>query len=236
MSAGRLVGRGARPAARRPTSGLVEISLPPAPATAPSSTADEPRPPSARRDQVPPVPRRPAEVGQRRDPAPPRRDVVDRTAPAAGPPVEPDERLVQRRSAESPEVAPPLTPASASSERTLVREGAAPVPTPSADAPDVLPPDPVAGERPESALPAAEPTVERAPVVPRATLPPPSPGPAVREPVARTPAPTPVSAAPPPVVIERIEVVTPPARPVPVDPLASLAERRAGRSRHGAAR
>jgi hypothetical protein len=37
-------------------------------------------------------------------------------------------------------------------------------------------------------------------------------------------------------VIERIEVFTPPARQAPVDPLASLADRRAGRSRHGAAR
>jgi hypothetical protein len=37
-------------------------------------------------------------------------------------------------------------------------------------------------------------------------------------------------------VIERIEIVTPPAKPAPADPLASLAERRVGRSRHGAAR
>ncbi|MFN2627071.1 MAG: hypothetical protein ABR569_00355 [Gaiellaceae bacterium] len=61
--------------------------------------------------------------------------------------------------------------------------------------------------------------------------------------VARTPA----AAAPevtgtserahlPPVVIDRIEIVTPPARPPASDPLASLAARRAGVSRHRSAR
>jgi hypothetical protein len=40
-------------------------------------------------------------------------------------------------------------------------------------------------------------------------------------------------ALPPQVVIERIEVVTPPAPAAAVDPFASLARRRAGASRHG---
>jgi hypothetical protein len=53
-------------------------------------------------------------------------------------------------------------------------------------------------------------------------------------PSARPPAPP---AAPPPaqpqVLIDRIEVITPPARPLAPDPFLSLAERRVGASRHG---
>jgi hypothetical protein len=41
--------------------------------------------------------------------------------------------------------------------------------------------------------------------------------------------------SPPPVVIDRIEIITPPARSPAPDPLASVAARRAGRSRHGGA-
>ena len=37
----------------------------------------------------------------------------------------------------------------------------------------------------------------------------------------------------PPVVIDRIEIITPPARPPAADPLAPVAARRAGRSRRG---
>jgi len=40
-------------------------------------------------------------------------------------------------------------------------------------------------------------------------------------------------ASQPPVVIDRIEIVTPPAQPPAPDPLASVAARRRGRSRHG---
>jgi len=47
---------------------------------------------------------------------------------------------------------------------------------------------------------------------------------------------TPKSSNPPPVVIDRIEIVTPPARPPAPDPLASVAARRAGFSRHRGSR
>jgi hypothetical protein len=42
----------------------------------------------------------------------------------------------------------------------------------------------------------------------------------------------PAHSAPPPVLIDQIQVVTPPAEAPPADPLASLAGRRTGRSRH----
>jgi hypothetical protein len=47
-------------------------------------------------------------------------------------------------------------------------------------------------------------------------------------------APPPAAAVgPPQVLIDRIEVITPPARAPAPDPLASLADRRRGASRHG---
>ncbi len=48
--------------------------------------------------------------------------------------------------------------------------------------------------------------------------------------------PTPTPSGPPNVVIDRIEIVTPPAQPRSPDPFASLADRRGGRSRHGRGR
>ena len=45
----------------------------------------------------------------------------------------------------------------------------------------------------------------------------------------------PVAPQPPQVLIDRIEVITPPASPPAADPFASLAPRRVGASRHGGA-
>lgn len=49
-------------------------------------------------------------------------------------------------------------------------------------------------------------------------------------------APAPAAAGPPQVLIDRIEVITPPAHPAQPDPFLSLAARRAGASRHERAR
>jgi hypothetical protein len=83
---------------------------------------------------------------------------------------------------------------------------------------------PEAAEQPTAALPLSTPVRPPEPRLPARQ---------VAAPGATPDAPTPTR---PPVVIERIEIVTPPAKPAPADPLASLAERRVGRSRHGAAR
>jgi hypothetical protein len=130
-------------------------------------------------------------------------------------------------------------------------------PRPSAPSPGEasLPPDapPAPGRRAGPAeqlqeqLRAAEP--ERAP------LPPARAGEPTREELRPTPAspvltaspsgparrsqpssPAPAAAGPPQVLIDRIEVITPPALPAPPDPFLSLAARRAGASRHERAR
>ncbi len=80
--------------------------------------------------------------------------------------------------------------------------------------------------------PAATPTAPTVPTVPisaRGTGA--SPGPARPGPAAPLPAP-----GPPHVLIDCIEIITPPAQPAPADPFASLADRRSGRSRHAAGR
>ena len=240
MSAGRLVYRGARPAFRRLTSGLVEIALPPAPAEVSSSPLHESRPaPLQRSDETPPLLRRTAEVEPVLEPSSPRRNVRGRT-PLPAPRVLPahGDRPPLGRPPREPveEATPSLAPAPAPSRGKSFRTPAAPVSDESVEAGLVAPVDPVADEQPAADVPAAEPAT----VVAAAALhpPPPSSRPDGRNPVApaSTSTPVPVSPSPPSVVIERIEVVTPTARPLPVDPLASMAERRAGRSRHGAAR
>jgi hypothetical protein len=240
VSAGRLVDRGARPAVRRRTTGLVEIALPPAPAALPSSPPDESPPiPVRRSDEAPPLPRRPAKVKQPLEPSSPRPSVRGRTPlPATPAPPPHGDRLPLRRPPRESveEAAPSLGPPSASTAGGSFDTRAAPVPEESIEASLVPPVDLVSAEQPAAVVSAAEPvTVVAAAAV---QAPPPSSRPDARNPVARasTSTPVPVSPSPPSVVIERIEVVTPAARPLPVDPLASMAERRAGRSRHGAAR
>jgi hypothetical protein len=232
MSAGRLVDRGARPAVRRRTSGLVEIALPPAPAEV-SSPPDESRPlPVQRSDEAPQLRRRPSKVTQS----------FERTSPL--PALDGRTAALPEAAASAAHGAPPLAPASAPSTGRLFHGRAAPFPKGSVDTGLVLPVDPSVDEQPVTVVPAAESAAEpRAePWAVNATAgvqaPRPSPRSDGSDPVVRPPTPTrnTVSPSPPSVVIERIEVVTPPERPLPADPLASMAERRAGRSRHGAAR
>jgi hypothetical protein len=246
VSANRLVDRGARPAARRRTSGLVESAPPPPPAAVSTSTRDESRPlPVQRSDEARPLPRRAAKAEQSFEPssAPPSPD--DDTAampeiaasPAHGD--RPDPPRPPRKSVEEAEAAPPLATAPASSAGRPSHARAGSVPEASVEAYAVPPVAPLIDEQPAVASLAERGAVAAA----TATAPQPPPQPGTRDLVSGNSgappakhAPIPVPPAPPPVVIERIEVVTPAAPPLPVDPLASMAERRAGRSRHGAAR
>ena len=228
MSAGRLVDRGARPAVRRRTSGLVEIAMPPAPAEV-SSPPDESRPlPVQRSNEAPQLRRRTSRVTQS----------FERTSPL--PALDGRTAALPETAASAAHGAPPLAPASAPSASRLFHGRAAPFPKASVDTGLVLPVDPSVDEQSVTVVPAAEPRAEPSAVNATAAVQAPRPSPRSdgSDPVVRPPTPTrnTVSPSPPSVVIERIEIVTPPARPLPVDPLASMAERRAGRSRHGAAR
>lgn len=249
MSANRLVDRGARPAARRRTSGPVEIAPPPPQAAVSTSTRDEPRPfPVQRSDDARPLPRRAARAKQSFEPSSARPSRDDDTATmreVAAPPGHgdrPDPPRPPRESVEEKEAAAlPLAPAPAPSAGRPSQADAESVLDASFEADAVPPVDPGVDEHPAVALLLAERGAVAAATALQAPQPPPQPGIGDRvsgnsgAPPAKH-APIPVSPAPPPVVIERIEVVTPAARPLPLDPLASMAERRAGRSRHGAAR
>jgi hypothetical protein len=116
-----------------------------------------------------------------------------------------------------------LRPASRAARESTARATDAPSPAavgvPAALAPPIELGSPVSPPSPQSAAPAA-----------RAASPPPSAAPAKP---ALSPPPAPSTPEPPRVLIDRIEVITPPAGTPAPDPFASLATRRSGASRHG---
>jgi len=224
-TAARLVARaGRRAIGRRHPPGLVEMSLPPSGAQpvpfvepAPAAT------PGAR--LTPPV----AETAL---PAAASGALRAQAARAADAPTSTPLRAADRavlsvephptELAPGPEprpLVPPLAPVQMPGPSAPSRERVMPVPAAlaaDAGAEAVSPPARPGDVSPRTVLPKR--------IVPTAT--PPAPAAAAPRP----------AAAPPPVVIDRIEIVTPPARPPAPDPLASVAARRAGRSRHAGAR
>ena len=215
-TAARLVGRaGRRAIGRRHSPGLVELSLPPSGAQA--SPSGEPAPA--------------ATPGAR--PAPP----VARTSipsTASG-------RAQLERAADASTATPPTALAPASVEPTATDLPARQEPHPLVPPlVTVQPPGPTAPRtRGHSSSPAALPTAALSVAASREAVAPLTVAPTPLVPTATPAAPaaaTPRPPAPPPVVIDRIEIVTPPARPPAPDPLASVAARPAGRSRHAGAR
>ena len=235
MNAARLVARGTRPAVRQLAAGLVEIASPPPSAESPAVD----RFPEHRSLQAGEV----TVLAEAQRSASPPRDApepdIPAPAPGSTPPPTPDLRTlpVARRREVQPAAAREAEPAAASA-------GPSPAPTPPAEPQAELPgnelpgrssiPAPVAvaveraagSSRPADLAPAASAPVEQA--RPRSAA-----AHIAASPEQAASAATPVR---PPVVIERIEIVTPPARALPADPLASIATWRAGRSRHGAGR
>jgi hypothetical protein len=219
-TAARLVARaGRRAIGRRPFPGLVEIAPPPSeaqagpsPETAPTATPGvRPTPLVAATSMST------AASGALGAQAPRAADARTSTPlPAAGlAPISPEPHPTELPAGrESRPLVPPLAPVQPPGPSAPRRHSVSPLPAgPGAAALSIA-----ASRGAVEAL-----AVAPMPLVPTVT--PPAPAAAAPRP-----------ATPPPVVIDRIEIVTPPARPPAPDPLASVAARRAGHSRHSGGR